>query len=302
MAMKGWWRPAIRGLTLLLAAFLLLPTGTGGVGAHIDPSSSSVNPAYEDLLPASIRQGQPLRIGADASTPPYLFVDENGDLQGMELDFMRAIGDELGVRIEVMATSFSGLVPSLLSGRIHVGMSNFSDTLERQKQVDFVDYTLSADRLLVGQGNPHRIGSTDELCGLRVSATQGTTSAAGTAALSDECVARGERPITVLLTPSLGDTMIQVQSGRADAMVTDQAQVTYQQTVTDGQVVPAGDRTGPNYHGVATTKGNADLRDALRLVFRELMANGTYDRILTEWGQTDLAIDEPIINGAGRLS
>ena len=121
-------------------------------------------------------------------------MNENGELDGLEFDFMQALSEEIGVPIQVVATSFSGLVPSLLSGRIDAGMSNFSDTIERQQQVDFVDYTRSADRIMVGQGNPHDISTTEDLCGLRVSATQGTTSAAGTAESSDECVAQDVQP------------------------------------------------------------------------------------------------------------
>jgi polar amino acid transport system substrate-binding protein len=283
-----------------IGALLLVTTAcTGEVSARVSPSTRGGD-HVDTLLPASIRDANLIRIGADASTPPYLFVNKSGELAGLEFDFMQALSDEIGVPIQVVATSFSGLVPSLLSGRIDAGMSNFSDTVEREEQVDFVDYTRSADRIMVGRGNPHDISTTEDLCGLRVSATQGTTSAAGTAESSDECVAQGRSAITILLVPSLGDTLIQVQSGRADALVTDQAQVVFQQQQTDGLVEPTGDLIGPNFHGVATRKGNSGLRDTFLQAFEELFANGTYDRILEKWDQPQLRIDAPTINAEGK--
>ena len=110
----------------------------------------------------------------------------------------------------------------------------------------------------------------------------------------------GRPAITILLVPSLGDTLIQVQSGRADALVTDQAQVVFQQQKTDGLVEPSGDLIGPNFHGIATKKRNSGLRDAFLQAFEELYANGTYDRILEKWNQPELRIDEPIINAEGK--
>jgi ABC-type amino acid transport substrate-binding protein len=65
-----------------------------------------------------------------------VFVNADGKVDGLEFDFMKALGQELGVSVEVVATSFSGLVPSLLS-----------------------------DRILVGRGDPHNI-RTSELCGV----------------------------------------------------------------------------------------------------------------------------------------
>lgn len=287
----------------LAAVAMCAALGTGctaPVGGRVEGPATGINPEYAAMLPESIRVTRLIRMGSDASTPPYLMVDADGEVDGLEFDFMKALGEEMGVTIEVVATSFSGLVPSLLSGRVDAAMSNFSDTIEREKQVDFVDYTRSADRILVGRGNPHNIHTTQDLCGLKVSATQGTTSAAGTAKFSEECTAAGREAITILLVPSLGDTMIQVQSGRADAMVTDQAQVRFQQLSTDGLVEPAGGLTGPNYHGVATTKANTGLRDALYRAFVELFADGRYDAVLKKWNQPELRIDAPIINAEGQ--
>src|SRR5580765_5015109 len=97
-----------------IGALLLATTACSGeVSARVSPSTSDVDPDYAALLPASIRHANLIRIGADASTPPYLFVNKDGELEGLEFDFMQALSDEIGVPIQVVATSFSGLVPSL---------------------------------------------------------------------------------------------------------------------------------------------------------------------------------------------
>jgi polar amino acid transport system substrate-binding protein len=117
------------------------------------------------MLPDPVLTARLIRIGADATTPPHLFVNADGKVDGLEFDFMKALGQELGMSVGVVSTSFSGLAPSLLSGRIDAAMSDFSDTIE---QVDFVAYSRTADV----SSSAGEIRTTSDLCGLKVSATQ----------------------------------------------------------------------------------------------------------------------------------
>lgn len=45
---------------------------------------------------------QELRLGVDASWPPFEYRDENGRYQGLAADYVRLIQDRLGVRIKLI--------------------------------------------------------------------------------------------------------------------------------------------------------------------------------------------------------
>src|SRR5579872_4854907 len=286
-----WLTRAYRAaaLSASLLALLCRPSfaQTGGKAAGA-PSPAS-------LLPASIRAAGVLRVGADAAVAPYLFTNDQGQIVGLEADFMHALGDELGVKIEITNTSFAGLVPALESGRVDVAMSDFSDTLEREK---VVDYTLSGESLLVSAGNPKHIKSLADLCGKTVAVAKGTISATLAQEQAAKCAQDGKPSLNVLLFPAVPVAQLQVQDRRADATITDFGDAIYQQKRSNGLLEAAGEPFAPNYHGAAVKKGQTQLRDALQAAFKELMAKGTYRQILEKWGLQKLALDHTIVNAA----
>ncbi len=51
---------------------------------------------------AGWRTHQELRLGVDASWPPFEYRDENGRYQGLAADYVRLIQDRLGVKIKLI--------------------------------------------------------------------------------------------------------------------------------------------------------------------------------------------------------
>jgi len=79
-----------------------------------------------------------LRIGTSASYPPLTFNSE-GKLQGMEIDFATAVGQQLKVKTRMVELPGEELIPALNSGKIDVIMSGMSVTDARSKQVLFTE-------------------------------------------------------------------------------------------------------------------------------------------------------------------
>ena len=63
-------------------------------------------------------QADTLRIGVESAYPPFSFKTESGDLSGFDIDFARALCDEIKAQCELVETSWDGLIPSLNSGKI----------------------------------------------------------------------------------------------------------------------------------------------------------------------------------------
>ncbi len=102
---------------------------------------------------------------------PNEFKDETGKIVGFDVDLMNAVAGTLGLTPEYRESDFAKIIPSIQGGTFNVGMSSFTDSKEREQQVDFVTY-FSAGTLWAQPAG----GAIDpeNACGKRV-AVQATT-------------------------------------------------------------------------------------------------------------------------------
>ena len=64
-----------------------------------------------------------LRVGLDPSWPPFEFVDEGGQVAGLDVDLARAIGDRLGVAVAFVPSGWEGLYAALFAGQFDAVIS-----------------------------------------------------------------------------------------------------------------------------------------------------------------------------------
>jgi ABC-type amino acid transport substrate-binding protein len=93
--------------SLLLCALLLLPAGC----QETDPSLQR------------IQQAGRLRVGLDPSWPPFEYVDEEGEIVGFDVDLARALGQHLGVEVQLVVSGWEGLYAALAAGQFDAILS-----------------------------------------------------------------------------------------------------------------------------------------------------------------------------------
>jgi putative amino-acid transport system substrate-binding protein len=114
-----------------------------------------------------------IRVGMSGGYRPFTFV-ENDVLQGFEVDFMNAVGEELGRPIEFVTLSFSGLIGALQSGRIDTVANQITITSEREAAFVFSQpYVIDGAQVVVREGN-EEIGGVEDLPGHSVSVNLGS--------------------------------------------------------------------------------------------------------------------------------
>jgi polar amino acid transport system substrate-binding protein len=82
--------------------------------------------------------GAPLRVGITPEYPPLVFRQPDGT-NGVEIDFAKALGQELGRKIEFVVVRRDQLIDALLSRQIDIIMSGMSITKARQLRISFSD-------------------------------------------------------------------------------------------------------------------------------------------------------------------
>jgi ABC-type amino acid transport substrate-binding protein len=120
-------------LCLLAAAALPLPSCAPGSSAARDPNAPP-----------------PLRVGVSGDNAPLIFESGRGQFAGVEAEFARMLGDELGRQVRFVSMRFDRLIPALQRGEIDIIMSGMTVTKQRRSLVDFTTpYMVSGQGLLV---------------------------------------------------------------------------------------------------------------------------------------------------------
>ena len=120
--------------------------GCGGGGKKSTSTSSAApavgkNAKVAALVPAAVRSKGTLTVAADASYPPNEFIGPDGHtIIGMDADLAAALGQVMGLKLNLANAPFDSIIPGLAAKKYDVGMSSFTDTKEREKVVDFVTY------------------------------------------------------------------------------------------------------------------------------------------------------------------
>lgn len=109
--------------------------------------------AHADRLD-DIRHSGELKVATFDGNPPFGFVDTNThQLDGLDVDYAKAIADKLGVKLKLIPTNPAGRMPLLVSGKVDLVIANFTISPERAQQVDFsVPYFASGQQFIVRKG------------------------------------------------------------------------------------------------------------------------------------------------------
>ncbi len=89
--------------------------------------------AWKDIRKAGV-----LRVASFDSNPPFGFVDaKSKQIEGLDVDYAKALADKLGVRLQVLPTNPANRIPLLTANKVDLVLANFTITPERAQQVDF---------------------------------------------------------------------------------------------------------------------------------------------------------------------
>lgn len=256
-------------------------------------------------LPSSIADAGVLKIATDASYAPNEFLKEGkGDPIGMDIDLGNAIAQVLGLKTEWTNTGFDGILAGLAAGRYDLSLSSFTDTKKREEQVNFVSYLNAGTSIVVAKGNPKGVSDATGLCGLKVGAENGTTQfdmltdAGVDDSVVKACSDAGKPAPEFSGFPTQNDVNVALASGRLDAYMADTPVAEYAVKITGDKFEKVGKDVGVAPYGIAVPKQPAELTTAVQAALQKLIDDGSYVKILANWGLDDAAITKAEVNVA----
>ena len=260
--------------------------------------TQATNAAIAATVPAQIKSAGTVTVAMDATYPPNEFIAPDGTtIVGMDADLSNAIMQTLGLKAKLVNATFDTIIPGIVSGKYGMGASSFTDTLARQKVVDFVDYFNAGEGFYTKAGSTLSFGSLASLCGHSVAVESGTTEETDAKAQSVKCTATGKSKVTVLTFSTQSEANLAVSSGRADVGFADSPVAAYIVATSNGVFQNSGTSVNNAPYGFALPRGNG-MAAPVAAAVNALIANGVYSQILTKWGVQSGAITTATVNGA----
>ena len=218
-------------------------------------------------------------LGTEGAYPPFNWIDENGDLQGFDVEIGNALCASANLECTWAVQDWDGIIPGLLAKKYDAIVASMSITEERKKKVDFTGkyYTTPAKFVrMVGSG----IEITNEgLDGLAVGVQRAT--------IHENFLRDNYGDIVDIKAYATQDEAnLDFVAGRVDLLLADSMalQGGFLDTPEGADAEFVGpDFTDPRWFGdgagIAVRKGESELLDALNGAIAAIRADGTYKAI-----------------------
>jgi polar amino acid transport system substrate-binding protein len=273
------------------------PEAAKGSSVAGEPTAVAKNDSIAALLPEKMKAAGVLNVGMANNYPPNEFKDAEGKPAGWSVDLTNALGQVLGLKVNFDIGTFDNILPAIKAGKDDMGMSSFTDTVERQKQTDFINYYSAGIQWASATGKTVDPGNA---CGLKV-AVQATTyeDTHEVPAKSKACTDAGKPAITIFKYDAQDQATNALAVGQVDAMSADSPVTLYAISQTKDKLQTAGDAFEVAPYGMPVAK-DSEFKPVLQKALQALIDDGTYTRILSKWGVQSGGVKTAALNVAAK--
>jgi polar amino acid transport system substrate-binding protein len=246
----------VHGLLVSGWSLAMLAMAAGAAGAACEPDKVATK--YPALA------GKTIVVGQDGESPPFSLRNPTDfdTLIGLDADMARAVFACIGVPMTFKVGAWSGLIPATMAGQVDVMWDTLLYTPERAKRLDFVAYMRSATGAIVPKGNPKKIASLDDICGLQANANLGTIQEAMLREASKKCRAAGKQEVDIITSTDMPSGLRLLENGRTDVVVTNRF-LADRRAAESKTIEVAFSVVTDALIAAATAKGNPDLVKAI---------------------------------------
>ncbi|WP_392567053.1 basic amino acid ABC transporter substrate-binding protein [Utexia brackfieldae] len=217
-------------------------------------------------------------VGAGGTYRPFEYENSNKELEGFDIDLIKAIAHVEGFQVQLVNTPWEGIFATLDNGDRDIIISGITITEKRKQSVDFSLPYFPAEQVIVGQKG---------------------TEITSIASLKDKIVG--------VVNGSTGDIVISTVLGRNNTAIRrfDNTPLLLQELYEEGIDAAVGDvgvvkfyikmhpgkafdlvydnAFEPQYFGIAVEKGNTDLKNKIDAGLKKIIVDGTYHKIYEKW-------------------
>lgn len=186
-------------------------------------------PAQAQTVLDTILARGTVRVGLTGDYRPFSIKDGAGKFEGLDVDMAESLARGLGVKLEIVPTSWPTLMADLHAQKYDLGMGGISVTLERAKTAYFSAPVMRTGKAPIARcADQARFTSLADIDkpGVRVIVNPGGT---------NERFARAQiKQAEIAVFPNNATIFDEILGGRADVMMTDAVETRLQQKLRPG--------------------------------------------------------------------
>jgi len=226
-------------------------------------------------LIATGANAQSIRIGTEGAYEPWNYVDENGNLAGLDIDVMNELCKRAGLECTFVQTAWDTIIPNLNAGNYDVIAAGMSITEERQQSINFTaDYSPPDESayMMLASSNV----DPSNLKGVKIGTQTGTIQDG----YANENLAEGN---TLLTFDTASNALADLMAGNIDVILADSSYVD-EAVANSGGALKTSDVTVAIGGGVGAglRKADTELLAKLDEALAAAKADGTIDALITK--------------------
>src|ERR1700693_203312 len=205
--------------------------------------------AADSILTEILRRGT-VRIAVTTGNEPRQFADENGNLQGYDIDIANELAKQLGVTVEFIRTDVAGRVAMLQSHKADITIATFTPTLDRLKTVAFTDPYTTDVLTLMTRGDRKDLGALKDFDKeeIKIALGRGSTAA--------KALAKYVPKATIVELPGLADIISAIDANQVDATCSNDGLVSWTVKKSGGKYRVAATLGAPEDDAIGLPQGD----------------------------------------------
>ncbi len=222
-----------------------------------------------------------LVVAVDATWPPMEFINDDREINGFDIDLMRAIAKEGGFTVEFKNTAWDGIFSGLEYDRYDAVMSSITITDKRKAKYDFSAPYINAGQVILVRSGTKRVNKLSKLRGKIVGAQIGTSGA---------MLIAQQKGLKLKTYDELSVAIEDLSKGRIKAVIADlpiAANFAYQKEEYRGKIKIAGGPFNTEFYGIVVKKGNGEVLRLFNKGLRRVKRKGILKKLIKKWFHVD---------------
>lgn len=222
-------------------------------------------------------------VGAGGTYRPFEYENAQKELEGFDIDIMKAIAKAENFNIKLVNTPWEGIFATLNSGDRDIIISGITITDKRKEMVDFSAPYFPAEQAIVVPTT----SSVKNIADLKENKVGVVNSSTGDVVVSDVL---GKNSTAIKRFDNTPLMLQELYEDGIGAAVGDVGVVKfYIKTHPEKQFKLVSDaKFQRQYFGIAVAKGNEQLRNKINAGLKKIVADGTYAKIYQNWFDNDV--------------
>ena len=215
-----------------------------------------------------------LTIAIEPVFAPFEFRAPSGEIQGFDVDLIRAVGQAAGFGVEFRNITFDGIIPSLQAGTVDGAVAAMTITEARSKAVSFSRPYFKAGLAIAVRQGTQGIKTLEDLQGKSIAVHIGTTGAKTAQKIPGAKIRTFDAAVLALQ---------ELKNGNVDAVIEDSPATLYAiKTGSLQGIEVVGQLLTEEYYGIPLPLNSPNLPRVNRGL-TTILQNGAYAQIYQKW-------------------